>query len=56
MDEVVIYVLIQVVELNNGSIESYELVLEDFGLNCFEFGLLQGGVFEENCDILVWLL
>ena len=56
MDEVAIHAPTQVAELNNGSIESYELAPEDFGLNRFELGSLQGGVPEENRDILARLL
>ncbi|EKN3878909.1 anthranilate phosphoribosyltransferase, partial [Yersinia enterocolitica] len=56
MDEVAIHAPTQVAELNNGSIESYELAPEDFGLNRFELGSLQGGAPEENRDILARLL
>ncbi len=56
MDEVAIHAPTQVAELNNGSIESYELAPEDFGLNRFELDSLQGGAPEENRDILARLL
>ncbi|MHA3575768.1 anthranilate phosphoribosyltransferase [Yersinia enterocolitica] len=56
MDEVAIHAPTQVAELNNGSIESYELAPEDFGLNRFELGSLHGGAPEENRDILARLL
>ncbi|WP_145584062.1 anthranilate phosphoribosyltransferase [Yersinia intermedia] len=56
MDEVAIHAPTQVAELNNGSIESYELAPEDFGLNRYSLGALQGGAPEENRDILARLL
>ena len=56
MDEVAIHAPTQVAELNNGSIESYELAPEDFGLNRYPLGALQGGAPEENRDILARLL
>lgn len=56
MDEVAIHTPTQVAELNNGSIESYELSPEDFGLNHYPLGSLQGGAPEENRDILARLL
>ncbi|OVZ86093.1 anthranilate phosphoribosyltransferase [Yersinia frederiksenii] len=56
MDEVAIHAPTQVAELNNGSIESYELSPEDFGLNHYPLGSLQGGAPEENRDILARLL
>ncbi|MDA5479544.1 anthranilate phosphoribosyltransferase [Yersinia intermedia] len=56
MDEVAIHAPTQVSELNNGSIESYELAPEDFGLNRYSLGALQGGAPEENRDILARLL
>lgn len=56
MDEVAIHAPTQVAELNNGSIESYELAPEDFGLNRYSLDSLQGGAPEENRDILARLL
>jgi anthranilate phosphoribosyltransferase len=56
MDEVAIHAPTQVAELNNGIIEYYELVPEDFGLNRYSLGALQGGTPEENRDILTQLL
>ncbi|AHM73827.1 anthranilate phosphoribosyltransferase [Yersinia hibernica] len=56
MDEVAIHAPTQVAELNNGSIESYELAPEDFGLNRYALSTLQGGAPEENRDILARLL
>ncbi|CNI09077.1 anthranilate phosphoribosyltransferase [Yersinia pseudotuberculosis] len=56
MDEVAIHAPTQVAELNNGSIESYQLTPEDFGLNRYPLAALQGGMPEENRDILARLL
>ncbi len=56
MDEVAIHAPTQVAELNNGSIESYQLTPEDFGLNRYPLSALQGGMPEENRDILARLL
>ncbi|PSH13813.1 anthranilate phosphoribosyltransferase [Yersinia pseudotuberculosis] len=56
MDEVAIHAPTQVAELNNGSIESYQLTPEDFGLNRYPLAALQGGMPEENREILARLL
>ncbi len=56
MDEVAIHAPTQVAELNNGSIESYQLTPEDFGLNRYPLAALRGGMPEENRDILARLL
>lgn len=56
MDEVAIHAPTQIAELNNGTIERYELAPEDFGLNRYPLHSLQGGAPEENRDILARLL
>lgn len=56
MDEVAVHAPTQVAELNNGSIENYQLTPEDFGLNRYPLEALQGGAPEENRDILARLL
>ncbi|CNI34886.1 anthranilate phosphoribosyltransferase [Yersinia mollaretii] len=56
MDEVAIHAPTQIAELNNGTIERYELAPEDFGLSRYPLHSLQGGAPEENRDILARLL
>ncbi len=56
MDEVAIHAPTQIAELNNGTVECYELAPEDFGLSRYPLSSLQGGAPEENRDILARLL
>lgn len=56
MDEVSLHGPVQVAELNEGRIESYQLSADDFGLTPYQKADLAGGTPEENRDILTRLL
>lgn len=56
MDEVALHAPTQVAELRDGKVETYELIHRDFGLESAPLSALQGGLPEENRDILARLL
>lgn len=56
MDEVALHAPTQVAELREGKVETYELTHHDFGLDSAPLSALQGGLPEENRDILARLL
>ncbi|WP_127958384.1 anthranilate phosphoribosyltransferase [Serratia microhaemolytica] len=56
MDEVAIHAATQVVELNQGQIERYQLTTDDFGLESHSLDALRGGSPAENCQLVTQLL
>ncbi|PWW10720.1 anthranilate phosphoribosyltransferase [Mangrovibacter plantisponsor] len=56
MDEVSLHATVQVAELKDGKVSSYELQASDFGLTPYAKEDLAGGTPEENRDILARLL
>lgn len=56
MDEISLHGMVQVTELNNHKIDSYQLSASDFGLPAYRKDDLTGGSPQENCHLISRLL
>ncbi|RKS85948.1 anthranilate synthase component II /anthranilate phosphoribosyltransferase [Orbus hercynius] len=56
MDEVAVHGTTYVAEVNNGSIEYYEVNPQDFGLGTYTLKDIEGGTPEQNRDMLIDIL